>query len=72
MQIIDFLNLFFSGTTDISFVDPVVIGRNVFKVTNNTVSGIVGYIQDMLSAILDSILDIVKGMCSIFLPFYWL
>lgn len=58
--------LFFLGTIDISFMDPVVIGRNVFSVTNDTVSGIVGYIQDVLCTILDCILDIIKGTYSIF------
>lgn len=47
-------------------MDPVVIGRDVFSVTNDTVSGIVGYIQDVLCAILDKILDITKGTCFIF------
>lgn len=53
--------LLFSGTTDISFIDPVVIGRNVFSVTNDFVSGVAGYIQDVLCAILDVILDTIKG-----------
>lgn len=53
--------LFFSGTTDVSFIDPVVIGRNVFSVTNDFVSGIAGYIQDVLCAIMDVILDTVQG-----------
>lgn len=52
----------YSGATNVSFVDPVVIGRDVFSATNDTVSGIVGYIQDVLSAIIDEILEIIKGM----------
>lgn len=52
----------YSGATGVSFMDPVVIGRDVFSATNDTVSGIVGYIQDMLSAIIDKILEIIKGM----------
>lgn len=52
--------------TDISFTDPVVIGRDVFSAANDTVSGIVGYIQDVLCAILDKILDIIKGTSFIF------
>lgn len=47
-------------------MDPVLMGRDVFRVTNDTVSGIVGYIQDVLSAILDKILDIIKGTRFIF------
>lgn len=43
-------------------MDPVVIGRDVFSATNDTVSGIVGYIQDVFSAIIDKILEIIKGM----------
>lgn len=42
-------------------MDPVVIGRHIFSVTNDTVSGIVGYIQDVLCAVLDGVLDITKG-----------
>lgn len=62
----DFGHLFLPGTTDISFMDPVVVGRNVFSTTNNTVNGIVGYIQDIFCTILDKILDIIKGNCSIY------
>lgn len=43
-------------------MDPVVIGRNIFHVTNDTVSGIFGYIQDVLCAIVDMILDVFKGI----------
>lgn len=53
--------LFSSGTTDISFIDPVVIGRNVFNVTNDFVSGVTGYVQGVLCAVLDVILDTLKG-----------
>lgn len=56
--------LFFSGTTDVSFIDPVVVGRNFFSVTNDFVSGIAGYIQDVLCAIMDVILDTAKGTVS--------
>lgn len=66
-----FYLFFSSGTTDISFMDPVLIGRDVFRVTNDTVSGIVGYIQDVLCAILDKILDIIKGTCFIFYFIYF-
>lgn len=58
--------LFFLGPTDISFIDPVVIGRNVFSVINDFVSGITGYIQDMLCSILDVTLDILKGSSTFF------
>lgn len=53
-------------------MDPVVIGRNVFSITNDSVSGILDYIQDMLCAILDWVLDIIKGICSMLIPLYWL
>ena len=47
-------------------MDPVVVGRNVFGAANDSVSGVMGYIQDVLCGIVDSILDIVKGTCVIF------
>lgn len=50
-----------SGTTDVSFIDPVVIGRNAFNVTNDFVSGIAAYIQDVLCAVLDVTLDSLQG-----------
>lgn len=50
-----------SGTTDISFIDPVVIGRNAFSVTNDFVSGAAAYIQDVLCAILDVTLVSLQG-----------
>lgn len=53
--------LCFSGTIDISFMDPVVIGRNIFHATDDTVRGVVGYIQDVLCATLDTMLDIFRG-----------
>lgn len=53
--------LFFSGTTDVSFIDPVAIGRNAFSVTNDFVSGVAAYIQGALCAILDVILDTFQG-----------
>lgn len=58
------MSLFFSGKTDLSYIDPVVIGRGVFNVTNELVCGVVGYIQDVLCAVLDTILDVVKGIYS--------
>jgi len=64
--------LFSSGTTDISFMDPVVVGRHVFSVTNDTVSGVVGDIRDALCAVVDIVLDITKGTSAIFKPFYYL
>ncbi len=54
--------LLFPGKIDLSYIDPVVIGRRVFRVTNEFVGGVVGYIQDVLCAILDTILDVVKGI----------
>lgn len=56
--------LFFSGSTDISFIDPVVTGRHVFSVTNDFVSGIAEHIQDVLCAVLDVVLDTLKGRVS--------
>lgn len=53
--------LFFSGTTDIDLIDPVVLCRNVFSVTNDFVGGVTTYIQNVLCAILDVILDTLKG-----------
>lgn len=58
------MSLFFSGKIDLSYIDPVVIGRGVFSVTNEFMCGMVGYIQDVLCAILDTILDVVKGIYS--------
>lgn len=49
------------GTTDISFIDPVVIGRNAFSATNDFVSGVAAYIQDVLCAVLDVALDSLQG-----------
>ncbi len=54
--------LLFPGKIDLSYIDPVVIGRRVIHVTNEFVGGVVGYIQDVLCAILDTILDVVKGI----------
>lgn len=50
-----------AGTTDLSFVDPVIIGRNAFSVTNDVVSGVAGHVQDGLCAVLDVLLDTLKG-----------
>lgn len=57
-----------SGTTDVSFIDPVVIGRNAFSVTNDFVSGIAAYIQDVLCAVLDVTLDSLQGRVTPTLP----
>ncbi|KAI3367181.1 hypothetical protein L3Q82_008240 [Scortum barcoo] len=53
------------GKTDLSYIDPVVIGRNVFSVTNEFMCGVGGYIQDVLCAVLETILDVVKGTLDI-------
>lgn len=58
------MSLSFSGKTDLSYVDPVVIGRDVFSVTNEFINGVTGYIQGVLCAVLDTILDVVKGIYS--------
>ena len=49
------------GTSDLSFIDPVVVGRDVFSVTMGFVDGLVGYIQDMLCTVLDTVLETAKG-----------
>lgn len=53
--------MFSSGAPGVSFIDPVVIGRNVFSVTNDFVSGIAKYIQGALSTVIDVILDTYQG-----------
>merc|ERR1711915_460699 len=50
------------GGTDLSFVDPVVIGRSAFKVTNDFVSGITAHVQELLCSVLDLLLDTVGGV----------
>lgn len=42
-------------------MDPVVIGRGVFSTANDTISGIAGKIQEMLCAVVDTILEVIKG-----------
>lgn len=56
--------MFSSGAPGISFIDPVVIGRNIFSVTNDFVSGIAEYIQGVLSTVIDVILDTYQGTVS--------
>lgn len=58
------MSLFFSAKIDLSYVDPVVIGRSVFNTTNEFMCGVVGYVRDVLCAILDTILAFVKGIYS--------
>ncbi|XP_049917300.1 uncharacterized protein LOC126400552 isoform X3 [Epinephelus moara] len=53
------------GKVDLSYIDPVVIGRNVFSVTNEYMCGVGRYIQGVLCAILDTFLDVVKGAVDI-------
>ncbi|XP_063764310.1 uncharacterized protein LOC134881102 [Eleginops maclovinus] len=50
------------GATDLSYIDPVVIGRDAFSVANDFLSKISGYIQDVLCAIVDVILDTIKDI----------
>lgn len=54
--------LFFSGSIDLSYIDPVVIGRRVFTVTNELVGGVVGSIQDVICNVINTLLDLVKGI----------
>ena len=49
------------GTTDLSFIDPVVVGRDFISVTMDFVDILVGYIQDMLCTVLDTVLETAKG-----------
>lgn len=42
----------------------MVIGRGIFSVTNEFMCEVGGYIQDVLCAILDTILDVVEGIHS--------
>lgn len=57
--------LFFSGATDVGFIDPVAIGRNVFNVTNDFVSGIAENICGVVNTIMDVILDTIQGTVSV-------
>lgn len=54
--------LFFSGIIDLSYIDPVVIGRRVFTVTNELVGGVVGSIQDVICSVINTVLDLAKGI----------
>lgn len=49
-------------------MDPVVIGRSVFGTANDTISGIAGHIQEMLCAVIDTILEVIKGITFNVLP----
>ncbi|CDQ87567.1 unnamed protein product [Oncorhynchus mykiss] len=51
-----------NGNFYLSYVDPVIIGRGVFNVTNNSICGVVGYIQGTLCVLLDAILDILQAL----------
>lgn len=53
---------FFSGSIDISYIDPVVIGRRVFTVTNELVGGVVAYVQDAICTVINAVVDGVKGI----------
>lgn len=50
------------GKIDLSHIDPVVLGRGAFNAANEFACGIAGSIQDVLCAVLDNILDVVKGI----------
>lgn len=56
------LRPFFSGSIDLSYIDPVVIGRRVFTVTNELVGGVVAYVQDAICTVLNAVVDGVKGI----------
>lgn len=53
---------FFLGGIDLSYIDPVVIGRRIFTFTNEFVGGVVAYVQDALCIVINAVLDRVKGM----------
>lgn len=52
------------GKTDLSHIDPVVIGRSAFNAANEFACGIAACIQDVLCGVLDNILEVVKGIYS--------
>lgn len=60
-----FLFLFHSGKIDLGYIDPVMIGRGVFNATNEFMCGVASYIQDVLCSILDTTLNVVKGICAL-------
>ncbi|XP_053290784.1 uncharacterized protein LOC128451043 [Pleuronectes platessa] len=49
------------GKIDLSYIDPVLTGRGVFSVMIEFICGVEDYIQNVLCAIWDTILDVVKG-----------
>lgn len=53
---------FFSGAIDLSYIDPVVIGRRVFTVTNELVGGVVACVQDAICTVINAVVDGVKGI----------
>lgn len=57
-----FFFFFHPGKTDLSYIDPVMIGRGVFNATNEFMCGVASYIQDVLCSILDTTLNVVKGI----------
>lgn len=59
--IVDMVLDIHTGKLDISYLDPVVIGRGAFTATNDFMSGITGHIQGALCSIVDTLLDVFKG-----------
>lgn len=57
-----------SGKIDLSYIDPVIIGRSVFSVANELMCGVAGHIQDVLCFVLDTGMDVVKGFYSLVYP----
>ncbi|XP_007577238.1 uncharacterized protein LOC103155475 [Poecilia formosa] len=53
------------GKLDLSYIDPVIIGRGFFSVINNFVSEVGAFIQSSLCLLMDSTLDVVKGTTDI-------
>lgn len=66
--------LHITGNFYLSYIDPVVIGRQAFHSTNDFMSGAAGSLRDTVCAavddIFDTIADISKGVYSILLEVF--
>lgn len=47
------------GNFYLSYIDPVIIGRQAFHSTNDFICGVMGSFRDMLSAIVDTVMDTI-------------
>eukprot|EP00066_Takifugu_rubripes_P028619 XP_011617885.1 PREDICTED: uncharacterized protein LOC101078822 [Takifugu rubripes] len=59
--IVDTIGAVNKAPIDLSYIDPVVIGRQVFTVTNELVGGVVAYVQDAICTVINAVMDGVKG-----------